>query len=307
MRWSFFLEMWHKSTAQLLVDGIPQERILLGGIFDVLHIWDMYRKAIVDCKSLPKWTYDPTRDVHRKIVLDKLTDTPLNEPISDQSVGSETCDSEGDDNDNDSLSSHEELGDLEDNDIPYVWPSDAYRYEALASSTSWKTRTPTVQDQKSISENSTIAIDFRISKRIIMGQHQVSTLRVLVRLMRDVHKDILDSGPVTLREKDFWTNLWFRLDNTWGIILPKLLKERFDWVLEYIREGRMPKEALCVKDALRQVWTRPGTVLKSTKHPYSYNVGFVVENVFNPDLCPGWVNAIMSRSLQERSKEAMEY
>lgn len=285
----FFLEIWHESTAQLLADEVPPERILVGGVFDVLHIWDFHRKATVDWKSLPKWTYDPTRDTHRTTSLDELANNPLDDSPSDDSVYSETSDSEGDDNDD------EDLEGSGDNDIPYVWPSDTYRYEALAYSSPFKALAAIVnQDQSSVSEDSTMTINFRTPRRIIMGQHRVSTLRVLVRLMSEVHKDIFDGVPVTFREKDFWSNLWFKLDKTWGIVLPELLEERFDWVLEYIRVGTMPKEVLCFKDALRQVWSGAGAVLRSAKHPYNYDVGCAIGNFFNPDLCPHWVNAIMT-------------
>jgi hypothetical protein len=104
--------------------------------------------------------------------------------------------------------------------------------------------------------------------------------------MSEVHKDIFDGVPVTSREKDFWSNLWFNLDRTWGIVLPELLEERFDWILEYMRVGTMPKEVLCFKDALRQVWSGAGAILRSAKHPYNYDVGCAIGNFFNPDLCP---------------------
>jgi hypothetical protein len=118
MRWSFFLEIWHESTAQLLADGVPPEHILVGGAFDVLHIWDKHRKITMDWKSLPKWTYDPTRDTHR--TLDELANNPLDDSPRDDFVCSETSDSEGDDNDDDSLSSDEDLEGSGDNDVAYV-------------------------------------------------------------------------------------------------------------------------------------------------------------------------------------------
>jgi len=52
-----------------------------------------------------------------------------------------------------------------------------------------------------------MTIDFRTPSRIIMGQRQVSTLRVLVRFMREVHKEIFDGVSASLREMDFWTSL----------------------------------------------------------------------------------------------------
>jgi hypothetical protein len=41
-----------------------------------------------------------------------------------------------------------------------------------------------------------MTINFKTPGRIIMGQHRVSTLRVLVRLMSEVHKDVFDGVPV---------------------------------------------------------------------------------------------------------------
>jgi hypothetical protein len=139
-----------------------------------------------------------------------------------------------------------------------------------------------------------MTINFRTPGRIIVGQHRVSTLHVLVRLMSEVHKGIFDGVPVTSREKDFWSNLWFNLDKAWGTVLPELLEERFDWILEYIRVGTMPKEVLCFKDTLRQVWSGAGAVLRSAKHPYNYDIGCVTGNFLNPDLCPRWINAIVT-------------
>ena len=112
--------------------------------------------------------------------------------------------------------------------------------------------------------------------------------------MTEVHKDVFDGGPVTFGEKEFWSSLWFNLDKTWGIVLPELLRERFDWVLDYIRGGTLPQEVLCFKDALRQVWNGAGAILRAAKQPYNYDVGCAIGDFFNPDLCPRWVNAIMT-------------
>ena len=48
-----------------------------------------------------------------------------------------------------------------------------------------------------------MTINFGTTRRIIMGQRRVSNLRVLVRLMREVHKDIFNGVPVTFREMRF--------------------------------------------------------------------------------------------------------
>lgn len=85
-------------------------------------------------KSLPKWTYDPIRDTHRTTSLDELAKNPLDDSPSDDCGDLKTSHAEGDNYDDEGLSSDEDLEDSGDNDIPYVWPSDSYRYEALAYS-----------------------------------------------------------------------------------------------------------------------------------------------------------------------------
>ncbi|KAH0562340.1 hypothetical protein GP486_002966 [Trichoglossum hirsutum] len=144
------------------------------------------------------------------------SNNPLDDSPNNDSVCSETSDSEGDDGDDDSLSSDE---DLEDSDnISYVWLSDKYRYEALAYSSPFKALSAIAnQDQRSVLEDSAMIINCRTQRQITMGQHRVSTFRVLVRLMSEVHNDIFDGISVTFKEKDFWTNLWFNLDEKWGI------------------------------------------------------------------------------------------
>jgi hypothetical protein len=76
-------------------------------------------KSPLKWKSLPKWAYDPTRDTHRTTSPDELANNRLDDSPRDDSVCSETSDSEGDDDD-DSLSSDEDLEDSGDDDIPYV-------------------------------------------------------------------------------------------------------------------------------------------------------------------------------------------
>lgn len=248
----------------------------------------------MDWKSLPKWTYDPVRDTHRITVLDEVAKNPV-DSLSNDFLCSKTthAHTESDNYNDEGLSSDEDFEDSNDNDIHYVWPSDPYPYEALAYSSPFKALAAIV-NQGSVSEDSNMTVDFRTPRRIIMVQHRVSTLRVLVRLMREVHKDVFDGISATLREMDFWSNLWFNLDKTWGIISPKLLEERFSWVLEYIRAGKMPRKVLCFKDALRRVWMKDGALLRSAKHPYNYDVGCATRDFLNPDLYPRWVNAIIT-------------
>lgn len=286
VRWLFFLDVWHESAAQLILDGVPCERILVNGVFDVINIWDWYKKKPdVQWDYLPKWAYDPTRDTHSTTSKDDVANAPLDGSPSENPLHSETSDSEGDDSDDESLSSDEDFEDLDDVDIPYIWPNDTHRFKALAYSSPLMPYVATVgQNQSSVAEDSTMIIDLRTPSHIIMGQHQVSTLRVLVRLMREVHKEVFDSSAASSSDNDFWRNVWYRLDETWGIASYKLLKQRFGWVLEYIRKGTM-QEVLCFKDALGQIWGGAGAILRSAKHPYNCNVRCAV-GYFNPDLCP---------------------
>ncbi|KAI9786198.1 MAG: hypothetical protein M1839_007608 [Geoglossum umbratile] len=210
--------------------GTPK-RILVGGVFNVLLIWDRHGrrtadwKSVLEWKSLPKWTYDPTCDTHRTTSLDKQANNPLDGSPNNDSVCSETSDSEGDDGDDDSLSSYEDFEDS-DNNISYVWPSDKYRYEASAYSSPFKALSAIAnQDQRSVLEDSAMTIICRTQRQITMGQHRVSTFRVLVRLMSEVHKDIFDGISVTFKE-DFWANLWFNLDEKWGTVSPTRFTER---------------------------------------------------------------------------------
>lgn len=167
--------------------------------------------------------------------------------------------------------------DVEDADLsddektPYSWPSDINRYKALASSAELS---PTKETDSAVklTVDPAIRLVSKQPRAIVMGQHRVSTLHVLVRLMRDVHSDVFD-GTTELGENDFWRNVWFRLDDTWAMHSEKTLKTKFGWVLDYIRIGALPSEAQCVKDALRESWMDAGSILRTAQHPYGYYPG----------------------------------
>ena len=58
----------------------------------------------------------------------------------------------------------------------------------------------------------------------------------------------------------------------------------------------MPVEILRFMDALRQAWSEDGTVLRITAHPYTSKAECAIGSFLNPDLCPRWVNWIMTKS-----------
>jgi hypothetical protein len=293
--WSLLLEIWHESTAQLIADGVPQERIFpSGGVYHVLRIWKSNRTHLPAYKDLPRWAYDPAFDTHKATCSDGATSGGVEGLLAEFGM--------------EDMMAHEQVAlddedvDVSDNeDTPYSWPNDTNRYKVLASSaeltsTVIRKESPTPADS---AVESTVDPAIRIMSKqpraTVMGQHRVSTLRILVRIMRDIHSDVFH-GKAELGENDFWTHVWFRLDETWEIKSEKKLKTRFGWVLDYIRIGALPNEAQCVKDALREVWMDAGTILRTAQHPYGYYPGCANESYFNPDLCPRWAKAVMAQN-----------
>jgi hypothetical protein len=141
--------------------------------------------------------------------------------------------------------------------------------------------------------NPAIRIISRQPRAIVMGQHRVATLRILVRLMRDIRGDVF-RGTTELGENDFWMHVAFRLDGRGG----ENTQDKI-WLaagLDYIRIGALPNDAQCIKDALREVWIDAGTILRTAQHPYGYYPGCANESYFNSDLCPRWSKAMMTQN-----------
>ena len=199
-------------------------------------------------KDLSQWTYEPEIDTHKPLFSVGGGNGGLEESLEDSNVTVHERRQRGE----------KEADALDDEETPFHWPEEANQYKVLASSAEL---TPTaIQNQSPIQADSSPRGTYNHALQIVtaqpratvMGQHQVSTLRILVRLMRDVHSDVFDD-ETNLGENDSWTNVWFRLDATWGMHSEVVLKKRFGWVLQYIRDGALPNEAQCVKGALREV------------------------------------------------------
>jgi hypothetical protein len=292
--WSVLLEIWHESTAQLIADGVPQERVLpSGGAYHVLQIWNSNRRKVLMSKSLCRWAYDPAYDTHKQSCSDSVASGMVEDVLDKIGVEDMMVDER--------VESDEEGDDLSDNeDAPYHWPSDTNRFRVLASSAEITSIVATKENPSpadsaaGLAVNPTIQIGSKQPRAIAMGQHRVSTLRILVRFMRDIHNDVFH-GETELGENDFWRHTWFRLNETWGNMSERTLKARFGWVLDYIRTGALPNEAQCVKDTLREIWMDAETILRTPKHPYGYYPGCANESCFNPDLCPRWTKAMMTQ------------
>lgn len=143
------------------------------------------RKKIPTYRDLPRWVYDPAFDTHKDTSLDGATD-----------VGREELLHESDNKD-------VEDADLSDDEkTPYSWPSDINRYKALASSAELSPPKET-DSAVELTVDPAIRLVSKQPRAIVRGQHRLSTLRVLVRLMRDVHSDVFD-GTTELGENGLW-------------------------------------------------------------------------------------------------------
>ena len=138
----------------------------------------------------------------------------------------------------------------------------------------------------------------RARQNPMMGQHRISSFRILVRHMTDMHRAIFAEGSATL--DDFWEKLFLDMgSDEWGNLspnTPKGLKERFGWVYDYIVNDQMPVEVLCFMGALRQAWNEDETILRIAAHPYASKAECAIGSFLNPDLCPRWINWITTKT-----------
>lgn len=302
MDWEFFLEVWHESMAQLLSDGVPPGKIPAKGVSDIVYIWDWNRQRIKDGNCLPKWTYDPTLDRPRDISSEAVTyfspggdrGDGWNDVANFDAIDCQADEEDVSGRDDESLSEH---GGYQDSSNGYVWPSDEYRLKVLSYSDTMLT--PRLDfDMIAPSDGSKLQITTGARQNPMMGQHRISSLRVLVRHMTDMHRAVFAEGSATL--DDFWEQLFLDMgSDEWGNPspnTPKGLKERFGWVYDYIANGQMPVEVLRFMNALRQAWNEDGTILRIATHPYASKAECAIGSFLNPDLCPRWINWIMTKN-----------
>jgi hypothetical protein len=118
--------------------------------------------------------------------------------------------------------------------------------------------------------------------------------------MRQMYAEAFEDESVKLTIEEFWHNVYFMIDDEWYITSPTALRERFGWVLRYITEGEHTQEARHFMDALREVWSEEGTVLRSATHPYEAMKTYATGNEQHPDLCPRWVSAMMANNVMSK-------
>ncbi|KAF2192815.1 hypothetical protein K469DRAFT_694853 [Zopfia rhizophila CBS 207.26] len=295
MDWPFFHEVHLEFLGQLTTDGVPRDRIFPRGLYDILMIWEQ-RSKLQPLRSLPQWTYDPSKD---SLDLRKGDDSArLN-----QQGNTSAEPSEGYQDDQPVLKDDENCNNEES---ACIWPSDTRRYEVFAYR-----RPPQSQNT---------ALDGRTSKRQKLqvrtekalsttGQHKVSSSRILAAPARDVHHQGFIDDDYT--EQQFWEHLWYRLyELQWSIASDDTLKKRFSWVLYWVREDEMPLEPLSFVDSLLQVWYGAEGALESVTHPYNIPPGCCFNReLINPDLDPRWVEGILAHgdSAQKVRSRLLKY
>ena len=113
-----------------------------------------------------------------------------------------------------------------------------------------------------------------------------------------MHQAVFAEENATLNH--FWKQLFVDMGtDEWGNPSPNTpggLRGGFGWVHECITKDKILVEVLRFMDALRQAWSEDGTVLRITAHPYTSKADCAIGSFLSPDLCPRWVNWIMTKS-----------
>jgi len=231
-------------------------------------------------EPLPQWTYTPSSQ-SSEFFQTKTSSTSLRS--SDRS---------------DSPSN--EIPEVQSSQVPlgldaYEWPSEASRYNTVAASHDFLALTaPNDAKQPPCA----VKVGVTHISPCGMAQYRTSTLRVLVRTMRQHHDDQYDSLAGSYSgDQSFWTVLYIDLDNSWNLTSRAQLEHRFSWVLELIRTGSLPAQAEAASEILQK---RLGGVFLEETHPYNYKVQCSTRKFLNPDLSPEWTKAFLT------AKDALE-
>ncbi|CAH0049269.1 unnamed protein product [Clonostachys solani] len=290
--WPPLCWVWYQTRAQLYADGIPLDRIPLGGPLDLLKLWrDAVRDGLAhSVEPLPPWTYDPLLDPDSPRYISNTHEMHIGVPEY-RYCGPPDLETQASDTEEEAIVESQA-------EMDYEWASDLPKYQALTLS--WLG--PEVIERQSAlaaaATGSSIFCRKTLLPPLVMGYLRVSSLRVLVCIMRDFHKRTFDettnSNSLDLTDNAFWKSLFIGgLDQSWGIKDARTLQSRFGWVLDLIRTGQLPPEASLVANILKEVLA--DTILQSTQHPYTYDVEYKATRYLNPDLSPQWVERLLRR------------
>ena len=172
----------------------------------------------------------------------------------------------------------------------FEWPSGGTRYKAL-SSTHPEVLGPQVK-ATTVPEDDLEIVLSRVGPSQL-AQHQPSTLRILLSIMRSHHQVTFDNGPDDADDDQFWSTLFIgALDDKWQILDERVLRHRISWVLKYIRTRALPAEAVFAQGILREALE--GSVLACHTYPYSYKIDVPTSRFLNPDLSQRWMEQFLT-------------
>ncbi|CAH0043811.1 unnamed protein product [Clonostachys solani] len=181
------------------------------------------------------------------------------------------------------------------------WPSDSARHNTLAAT---RKELPFKSSETMEISQGTLTIHCNLRGQTKIGQHRPSTFRLLCCIMMRCHEAVFNGDFSSDPDSRFWEALYVgSLDDSWHVQDCARLKQRFEWILEFIREGRLPMEAQTAKNILKNALACG--VLSSSSHPYGYDGNQAKQNYLNPDLCPGWIKSFLAAdgSLSQIEKE----
>ncbi|RYP70808.1 hypothetical protein DL771_005183 [Monosporascus sp. 5C6A] len=212
--WPDLVTVWKQSAAQLIADGVPQERVLPAeDAYHVLQIGNCSRKTFRSRRSFPLGRI-PEKDTHKVVISAVSADGETEDTPSSTDFKTIGHDDQEQSDDGDSVV-------IENLDVQYIRPSDTRHYEALASAVepkpTSKKKLTELGDLLADSSDDTAATVYPKAPRAeVMGQHRMSTIRVLIGILRDVHKETFDDLSAGYADTDFWRllgrNILARLD-----------------------------------------------------------------------------------------------
>ncbi|KAG5790052.1 hypothetical protein H9Q69_010891 [Fusarium xylarioides] len=275
--WTELLRIWHQARAQLLSDGVPVTRLPIRGPISIMSTWVEYHDTIGDANILSTWAYDAWKDIGKR--LEASDRIPIDPRLFDSFEERLNANNEVVIGNNDGTTSEQ------------LWPSDVPRLKQLE--VSW-CGSLALKSKSSTETNSGLRIKLLFAAPLAFGG-SVSTFRVLVHLMQDIHKrtfdESTDSSSLDLTDNQFWECLYVGgLGPSWGFKSVEEVKHRFSWVLRSIRTGYLPTEATKIRGILLEILS--GSLLKSGVHPYTYTGGIDSTKYLNPDLSPKWVEGL---------------
>lgn len=170
------------------------------------------------------------------------------------------------------------------------WPSASARHNALAAT---RMDLPFESSESMDISQGTLTIHCNLRGQTKLGQHRPSTFRLLCCIIMRCHQAVFIDDSNSDTDNSFWEALYIgSLDHSWHIKDCARLKQRFEWVLQFIREGELPMEAQTAKDILNNALACG--VLSCSSHPYGYDGSQAKQNYFNPDLCPNWTKSFLA-------------